>query len=301
MGTWGTALYSNDSAADLREDFKTIVRAPWDGARILEHLLAKYPSGKDPNDEEYTDVHLVIADLFWQYAIDHPPSFRRAAEIVQSGADLDAKRALGMATADLKKRGKTLEELRDRLKARNPKPRPRKMLTKPEPFLLAAGDCLFYPISRGSPINPYVSAKTRAAYDALYRWKQDGWGTVLVLRTYRRFDVFARYLVAVLDYAGADKPLLEQFRARNILHANAGKGKPVTRVHGVHTASGQLRKMEVEIAGNLPVNDGRVAADFDVDKPPLSYGENDFCDIAGVNLDPGGNFARDFPVAVYLG
>jgi hypothetical protein len=300
MGTWGTGLYSNDTAADLRDQFQAVARAPWDGARVLQYLLEKYPSGNNPKDEEYTDLRLAIADLFWQYGIDHPPSFRLAAEIVTKGADLAAKRTLGMSAADLKKRGKVLEELRAKWETANPKPRPRKMLKAPEPFLLHAGDCLLYPTSRGNPINPYVSDSGRAAYDALYNWKQDGWGTVLVLATFRRFDLFARYLVAVLDYAGTDRPALEQFRKLNILHANMGKATPVTRVHGTRTTAGHLKRMKIETAGRLPVNESRVGADFDVDRPPLSYGENDLCDIAGINLDPSGNVPRDFPVALYL-
>jgi hypothetical protein len=302
MGTWGTALYSNDSAADLRGEFAAIVRAPWDAERILKHLLEKYPSGKDPKDEEYTDVRLAIADLFWQYGIDHPPSFRVAGEIVERGADLDAKRALDMAEADLRKRAKILEALRAKWKAPNPKPRPRRMLTGPEPFLLEAGDCLVYPLLEGGePINPYVSMKGRGAYDALYKSKRSGWGTVLVLATFRRFDVFARYLVAILDSACADKPRLKQFRTLNILHANRGEGTPaMMRVHCVHTGAGQLKRMEVEIAGRLPVNASRVAAEFDVDKLPITYGENDFCDVAGVTLDALGNTAIASPVARYL-
>jgi hypothetical protein len=300
MGTWGIGLYSNDSAADLRDQFQTIVRAPWDGARILAYLLEKFPSGNDPKDEEYTDLRLAIADLFWQYAIDHPPSFRLAADIVQKGTDLDSKRALGMSAADLKKRGKGLEELRTKWRMPNGKPRPRRVLKSPESFLVAAGDCLLYPTSRGNPINPHVSDSGRAAYDALYNWKQDGWGTVLVLATFRRFDVLARYLVAVLDFADAEKPALERFRSLHILHANMGGGGPVTRVHAVHTTASQLKRMRVETAGRLLVNDNRIAADFAVDKPPLSLGDNDFCNVAGFNLDPSGNAALDYPVAVYL-
>jgi hypothetical protein len=300
MGTWGTALFSNDSAADLRDQFQTIVRAPWDGARILEHLLEKFQSGNDPEDDEYTDLRLAIADLLWQYGIEHPPSFQLAVEIVDKGADLDSKRALGMSAADLKKRGRILDELRAKWKTANEKPRPRKVLKAPEPFLLEAGACLFYPTSRGSPINPYVSDSGRAAYDALYKWKQDGWGTMLVLASFRRFSVLARYLVAVLDYAGADKPSLDLFKRLNILHANMGKGTPATRVHGVHATARLLKRMQVETAGRLPVNEKRIAADFEVDKPPLSFGENDLCDIAGINLDPSGNAALHYPVATYL-
>jgi hypothetical protein len=288
MGTWGTALFSSDVTSDIRDDFQAIVRAPWDGARIIGYLLEKFPAGNDPNDEEYTDVRLAIADLFWQYGIKHAPAFERAAKIVDDGDDIEAKRILGMAEAELKKRRKVLEELRDKWKSPNPKPRLRRMLIAPEPFLFEAGDCLFYPTSRGSVVNPYVGTRGRAAYDALFR----------------RFEMFARYLVAILDYAEGEKPTLDIYPSLNILHANAGMfdpgAEPAMRVHGVHASPQVVRRMRVGVAGRLPLDTDLVAAHFPLDVPPLSYGQNDFCDVAGINLDARGNIPRDVPVSRYL-
>jgi hypothetical protein len=304
MGTWGTALFSNDATSDIRDDFQAIVRAPWDGARLVDYLLAKFPAGADPTDEDYTDVNLAIADLLWQYGIRHPPAFKRAERIVDDGDDIEVKRLLGMAEAELNKRRKILEELREKWKSPNPRPRLRRMLIAPEPFLFEAGDCLFYPTSRGAIANPYVGSKSRGAYEALYKWQQDGWGTAIVLRTFRRHDVFARYLVAILDYAERDKPSLDIYPTLNILHTNASMfdkdAEPEMRIHSVHASSRVIKGMRVGVAGRVAVNSDVIAADFNLDAPPLSYGQNDFCDVAGINLDPRGNVPRDVSVGRYL-
>jgi hypothetical protein len=48
----------------LRDGFKGVVRAPWDGERLLSWATSTYPGLIDPTDDEYTDLHLVLADLF---------------------------------------------------------------------------------------------------------------------------------------------------------------------------------------------------------------------------------------------
>jgi hypothetical protein len=303
MGTWGTALYSNDNASDIRDDFRAIARAPWDGARIAEYLLNRFPAGQDPGDDDYTDTHLAIADLFWQYGIKHPDVFERAAKIVDDGDDLEAKRLLGMAEADLKQRRRILEELRDKWRGPNPKPRHRRMLIAAEPFLFEAGDCLCYPTEEGRVINPYLGDRGRKGA-APYPFKPDGWGAVAVLRTFRRFDVFARYLVAVLDYNDRWKPSLEQFPSLNILHVNESmlydNAPPSIRVYGVYTTAQHLKRMRVQTLGALEANAALVAQHFDIDAPPLSNGESDLCGVIARELDMRGNTWVDYPLRKYL-
>ena len=97
MGTWGTGLYSSDVALDLRDDFAQVVHAPWDGDRLRAWAKSAYPALDDPADDEHSDVSLVLADLFWRYGIEHPATVAAAEEIIASGADLAAKRGLGMS------------------------------------------------------------------------------------------------------------------------------------------------------------------------------------------------------------
>ncbi len=99
-----------------------------------------------------------------------------AGHIIVEGTDLAMKRALDMSERDLRQRGRMLDELAAKWQTPNPKPRPRRVLAKPEAFLLEVGDCLRYPASRGSVRNPYVGPRQEASYYALYTWDPDGWG-----------------------------------------------------------------------------------------------------------------------------
>jgi hypothetical protein len=156
MGTWGVGPYSNDLAADLRDEFNVVVRAPWDGDQLLVWATSNYPSAADPSDDECSDLRLVLVHLVWTCGIDHQPTLATAQRIIADGVDLEAKRTLGMAERDLRKRSTVLNTLADKLRTSNPKPRARRILRKPEPFVFGVGDCFVYPTSHGEPRNPYV-------------------------------------------------------------------------------------------------------------------------------------------------
>lgn len=60
MGAWGTGLYSNDIAEDIREDCRDVfsVKTPEEGLRILEEDYLK-----EIQEDDY-DFYWVLA-IFW--------------------------------------------------------------------------------------------------------------------------------------------------------------------------------------------------------------------------------------------
>ncbi len=205
MGSWGIGLYGNDTASDLKAGFAELVRLPVGGDELLEKLLEAYPAGRDPEDEDYTGSWLALADLFHAYGLDHPEVFARAFEIVESGADLAALRALEMSEADLRKRARVLDRLAEKWRAPNPKPRARRVIEAPEPLLLESGACLAYPTQKGNAANAVLPAARLAK-----TFRPDGWGAFVVLATARRHGYFACYLVARLHLRSAGKPTLDE-------------------------------------------------------------------------------------------
>jgi hypothetical protein len=263
MGTWDIRLYGNDTAADLRDDFRSVVRAPWDGARLLEWALAKYPAAADPSDTDFTDLRLAFADLLWTYGIEHPPAFDLARAVITGGADLAAKRSLGMDDRALARRAKLLDGLRDRWAAPNPKPRARKILARPEAFVLEAGDCLVYPLSKGEARNPYVGPRQAERFFAMHPWTADGWGASIVLARYLKYETFARYIIAVLASDPAVKPEASAFVSLSIINVRSLQKPPVMRrVHAFTTSAVHLERMQVQVVGRLRVDDEKVAAEF---------------------------------------
>ena len=111
MGAWGVGLYSSDLTNDLKGTFREIVRVPLSEDELVEALLDAYPSGRAPEDEDYTDFWLALADLFHAYGIENADVLHKAQEIIATDADLDVKRALDMSASDLRKRQRILEDL----------------------------------------------------------------------------------------------------------------------------------------------------------------------------------------------
>ena len=144
VGTWGIGLFANDTAADLRDDFRSVVRAPWNGDRRVAWAIARYPSATDPADTDYPVLWLAITDLFWTYGIDHPETFSRAEQVIADGTDLAALRLLGMAPRDLDRRARVLAGLAERWRTPNPEARPRRVLASAQRFMLDVGDVLAY-------------------------------------------------------------------------------------------------------------------------------------------------------------
>ena len=302
MGTWGVGLYSNDLAADLRDEFKAVVRAPWDDDKLVVWALSNYPGLADPSDDEYSDLCLVLADLFWTYGIEHQATLESAQRIIADGIDLEAKRRLGMVERDLRKRARVLDALAAKLGATNPKPRARRVLLRPEPFVLEVGDCFLYPTSRGEPRNPYVGPKQEERFYSVHHWQADGWGAAIVLTRYHRYGVFARYVIAILRSHAGTRPGISDFATLSVRHsARIGWSGPVLdrRVHAVETSGQHLERMRVEIVGNLAIDRERVEAEFTPGEPPITV-ESNLANKAQVNR-PGREDPRvDDPLAKYL-
>jgi hypothetical protein len=279
-----------------------VIRAPWDGDKLHAWALANYPSAADPNDDEFSDLRLVLADLFWTYGIEHPPTIESAQRIIADGSDLAAKRAFGMGERDLRKRANVLDGLADKLRTDNPKPRARRILTKPERFVLEVGDCLLYPTSQGHIRNPYVGPRMEERFFAAHRWEADGWGAALVLMRYYRYGVFARYVIAVLRNNPDAKPRLANFAKLSIRHSvriGWRASELERRVHAVETSSQHLKRMRVEIVGSLVVDRERVEAEFTPGEPPITV-ESNFANKARIDR-PGNEDPRvEDPIAAYL-
>ncbi len=266
MGTWGTGLYSNDTVADLRDDFRDIVRVPWDAEQLLRWVLDKYEDGSNAGSEDYTDIRLGIADLFWRYGIEHPETFEIARRIVDEDTDITVKRALGMSERDVKRRGEVLRKLAEKWSTPNLNPRSRKILKNPQSFVLETGDCLLAPTSKGHTINPYFKpAEWEECYVLTRQWVADGWATAIVLAQLYQHEIFARYLVANLWTDGEKKPVLDDFASMTVRHSLGISGRELREfreIDVVSTSALHLKRMQVDVVGQLQVDSDLVSREF---------------------------------------
>jgi hypothetical protein len=117
VGTWGTGLYADDTALDLRSEWGEKMK--WDGRAdaVTEQLVAQY-------GDDDTTFWLALADLQWKCGHLAPRVRERALAIIANGADLS--RRSDASAADQRARVGVLERLRAQLGTPPPAPRPYK-------------------------------------------------------------------------------------------------------------------------------------------------------------------------------
>lgn len=204
MGTWGPGLYQNDTAADIRSDFKLWVGMPWTPARLVEELAKEYqiPLDGTCDADDHTAFWLVLADQFHAYGLDHGDVFRTARRVIEDGTDIRILRELEMSEADLRRRAKSLDALT--AKWRDPPAKIRKIKPlKQEPLVLAEGDVVAYPAMNFCARQDPVLAHNPDTY----RFEPDAMNVFVVLATEHVFHgMFARYFIAPLLLFGGDDP-----------------------------------------------------------------------------------------------
>jgi len=208
MGVWGTGLYAGDFAMDLRGTIGGVLRLPLADADLLTAICSVEPeAANDSDNSDYTDFWLVVADQFAKRGIDLPEARAKAIAIIDSDADIAAKKALGLDEKSAAVRRKMLGQLRDRILQPPIQAKPRKTLSKPQPLVCETGDIYAYATSQGSPSNPYF--ENPEAVDFL-NWKMDGWGAMVVVECGHFLGYLAWYRALTPASGWNDVPSLEQ-------------------------------------------------------------------------------------------
>ncbi len=89
MGAWGTGIYSNDLAADIREDFRDYIAAGYSPAEATKQLLLEYSVRADDSNVDNNDFWLALA--YTQHNLGHvdPSVIRRALVIAKDSRELE--------------------------------------------------------------------------------------------------------------------------------------------------------------------------------------------------------------------
>jgi hypothetical protein len=123
MGAWGTALFSDDSASDVRESYTDLVGDGLTGPEATKALLRERAASLNDPDESPV-FWLALAAIQWRCGRLEPHVMQRALNVIDSGSDL-ARWESG--STDFKKRKVVLEKLR--LQLTSPQP-PEKRIPK---------------------------------------------------------------------------------------------------------------------------------------------------------------------------
>jgi hypothetical protein len=122
MGTSGTAIFSDDTASDVRRDFVDLLRRGWAAEEALKVLLRDWSDSLEDSDDGPV-FWLALASTQWDYGCLTEDVKQRAIAVVEGGANLPR-----WSEKQLDKRRAVLAELKDKLLSAQPKPRrPRKL------------------------------------------------------------------------------------------------------------------------------------------------------------------------------
>lgn len=124
MGSWGTALYSNDTSSDVRDMCNEVY--PLVGIeKGTKLILREYADivNSDIIDNDYADFWLALADWQWKHGILTDEIKSKAISLIEAHTGIDE-----WESSDIKKRLAVMDKLLNQLK----KPQPEIKIPKPK-------------------------------------------------------------------------------------------------------------------------------------------------------------------------
>ncbi len=147
MGTWGTAITSNDTYLDIYGEFFSQYNKGKDVVEISNYLIR---TNQEMIAEKTTECHnfwFALAMAQWETRCLNPSVLSEVETIIQSGSDLEQWELLGADTNNLSKRKKILDSFLNKISADRGKFKPR---TKLKPPLFQKGDCVTFKFQNGN-------------------------------------------------------------------------------------------------------------------------------------------------------
>jgi hypothetical protein len=252
MGTWGTGLYDDDEAADLKASIALLSKMPIDSDRLLGILMENRTEPPDFDGDGGPAFWLIVADQFERRGIRNTRAFDRALALIDEGVDLRDQRARDMSEADIAKRSKVLVALKERLLHPRPaRTRPRSM--RPPPLIVGAGDVLAFPTMRGASINPWCRpSQTPWPVSGNGPFVQDGWGAMLILTTGRTYEWFPWCSYGRLSLSSKTEPTFADAHGACLLIVETAHIGIPRKQH--------LERLEARFLGRLPLDVTKVRA-----------------------------------------
>ena len=116
MGAWGTAVFSDDSACDVRDDYVDFLGDGLGGPEATKKLVGEWSESlKDP--DEAPVFWLALAGTQWKYGRLEPQVLQQALSAIDGGSDLARWDA---GSKDYRKRRAVLDKLRAQLTSSQP-------------------------------------------------------------------------------------------------------------------------------------------------------------------------------------
>lgn len=226
MGTWGTAISSNDTYADIYSEFFDLYNDGLDVAEISKKLISN--NQETINDtEDSNNFWFALAKAKWECKQLDKELFDRISEIVEKGADLEVWRQLDADEKDIKKRKVILDKFLTDLKTERPKAKPikKKIIRKP---LFEKGDCLTFVLENGN----YCGA--------------------IVLEAIKDTELGIN-LIATIRLNQKRKPTIAEFENSEVLIISLPDGKEKVDIGWYYPISLKRDNIKFEVVGNINI------------------------------------------------
>ena len=148
MGSWGTGISSNDTFADIYDDFFELYNENVSVSEITKKLIQENQETINER-EDCNNFWFAIALSQWECKELDKSIFEKVKEIINSGKDIIIWKELDASNADLKSREKVLEKFLKKLETEKAKPKTRKK-KKLHNSIFKKEDCLTYIMENGN-------------------------------------------------------------------------------------------------------------------------------------------------------
>ncbi|NNV55089.1 hypothetical protein [Limnovirga soli] len=148
MGAWGTAISSNDTYADIYDEFFALYNEGLSVEDISKKLIADNQEIINEPDD-CNNFWFAIAKAQWECKEPNTEILEKVRKIIETGLDLEVWRRLDADEKDIKKREVVLDKFLADLQTERPKAKSRKKkVIKQPPF--EKGDCLTFKLTNGN-------------------------------------------------------------------------------------------------------------------------------------------------------
>lgn len=125
MGTWGTAIKSNDTSSDIYADFFELYNEGQEPAEISKKMI-KENTELINNPDDCNNFWFVLALAQWETKSLEQELYEKVKSIIESEQDLEVWRELDADESEIKKRKIVLEKFLDKISPDKPKAKARK-------------------------------------------------------------------------------------------------------------------------------------------------------------------------------
>jgi hypothetical protein len=230
MGAWGTVISSNDTFADIYDEFFKLYNDGLEVDKISRRLTA---GNREIINDAYdsNNFWFALAKAQWECKQLDQDLYTRVKNIIDTGADIEVWRELDATERDLKKRKIALDKFLTDISTEKPTAKPRKKRKEPKIVqpVFQKGDCITFKLENGN-------------YG----------GAVVLEAVYDSTNPFVN-LIATTRINQPNKPGLKDFETSNVLIINFASWKDSINIHWFYPLKHKDSFDLFEVVGQIKV------------------------------------------------